>query len=443
MQVTIEKLVYGGDGLARLPAPASVSAEKGRGKTVLLPFVLAGEHVQAGIINEKSAFARGRAENILESSPHRIEPACPYFRRCGGCHYQHADYEHQLEIKAAILKETLARIAKFHLGEELRVHPCPQPWNYRNRTRLRLRTAPKFALGYFRFGSHSLLPVEQCPISSPLINRAIEVLWKLGRAVQVREGIGEIEFFADAEDERLLVEIHAAQSAKNDYDENAAVLAKELRRVLPQVAAVAIFAFTNAPANPKAAPRILLSSPSGSGLLYRTRDFQYQVSAGAFFQTNRFLVDEIIELVTGNRQGALALDLYAGGGLFSLPLAKNFERVIAVEAAPFSFADLRRNAVSNVRPVHATTEEYLEKAKQKLHPELIIVDPPRSGLGKNVTRALSQLSVPHLIYVSCDPATLSRDLHGLLESGYRVERAHLIDLFPQTFHIESVFHLMR
>ena len=206
MHLTIEKLIYGGDGLARLPAD-----ERGRGKTVFAPFVLEGEQVEAALVEEKPGFARARVTEIQQASARRIEPNCPYFQRCGGCHYQHAKYEHQLEIKAGILKENLRRIAKLELDTELKIHPSP-PWNYRNRSRLQIRTEPDFAVGYFKFNSHELLPVEQCPISSPLINRAIVALWHWGRATLGRDapsiaarmpalqGFEEIEFFANAED---------------------------------------------------------------------------------------------------------------------------------------------------------------------------------------------------------------------------------------------------
>jgi 23S rRNA (uracil1939-C5)-methyltransferase len=155
MQLTIEKLVYGGDGLARLAADAN-----GPGKAAFLPFVLPGERVEATLIEEKPGFARARLERVLEPSAQRITPQCRYYYNCGGCQYQHTGYEQQLEIKAAILKENLRRIAKLELATELQVHPSP-PWNYRNRTRLKLQTFPEFALGYFKPNSHELLPVEE------------------------------------------------------------------------------------------------------------------------------------------------------------------------------------------------------------------------------------------------------------------------------------------
>ena len=175
MQLTIEKLVYGGEGLARLPAD-----ERGPGKAVFVPFVLPGETVEAALREEKPGFGRARLERVLSPSEQRVAPRCPYFQRCGGCHYQHTDYAHQLEIKASILKENLRRIAKLELDKDLEIHASP-PWHYRNRARFKVQTAPEFAMGYYKFNSHELLAVEDCPISSPLINRALAAAWQLGR----------------------------------------------------------------------------------------------------------------------------------------------------------------------------------------------------------------------------------------------------------------------
>jgi 23S rRNA (uracil1939-C5)-methyltransferase len=425
VQLTIEKMVYGGDGLARLPPD-----EHGRGKAVFIPFVLPEEQVEATLLEQKPGFARARAENILQSSSQREDPGCPYFQRCGGCHYQHASYEHQLEVKAAILKENLRRIAKLDLEQELHIHPSP-PWNYRNRTRLKVQTSPEFAIGYHRFNSNELLPVAECPISSPLINRAISSVCQLGASAKVPDAIREIEFFADAEDTALLVEAYCNAQAETAF-------ANELRQVLPEVAGVAFFISQKGDR---------VSTPvavSGSGeLTYKIESRSYRVSAGSFFQVNRYLTDELVKNVTAGRSGTLALDLYAGAGLFSAVLNREFKTVIAVESSPTSYADLRYNSPANVKAVRATVEQYLNNAGDKLRPDLVVVDPPRGGLGRKVIAGLLKGESPRITYVSCDPATLSRDLGHLLQSGYRVDQAHLIDLFPQTYHLESVFHLAR
>jgi 23S rRNA (uracil1939-C5)-methyltransferase len=174
LQLQIEKLVYGGDGLARLPAD-----EHGPGKAVFVPFVLPGEEVEASVLQGRSGFVRASLDRVLVPSADRVEPGCPYFGRCGGCHYQHIDYAAQLRHKAEILRETLRRTAKLDLQQDIVLHSS-EPWGYRNRTRMHVHHQPQFALGYFRHNSHALLPVESCPISSPLINQAIAAVWTAG-----------------------------------------------------------------------------------------------------------------------------------------------------------------------------------------------------------------------------------------------------------------------
>ncbi len=440
MLLNIEKLIYGGDGLARLPAGSADSKDRSRGKAVFIPFVLAGEKIEAAITEEKPGFARAHAEAIVEPSPHRIQPPCPHFTRCGGCHYQHAAYEHQLEIKKEILRENLRRIAKLELQCEIQAHPSP-PWNYRNRSRLQVRTQPEFAAGYFKFSSHELLPVEECPISSPLINRGIAALWQAGRAGKVVEGVREVEFFANADDTKLLLDLLCAPEARR-----AAVRAwaEELCATMPEIAGVAAFR------EPQKGVQEALVAVGASELTYQTKAAAYRVSAGAFFQTNRFLTDELVNVVTAGRSGELALDLYAGVGLFSTALACNIRHVISVESSQTAASDLQYNLPVNGKAVRATTEQYLAKVPNPglvvpdlVVPDLVVMDPPRGGLGDSVARALANASAPRLTYVSCDPATLARDLVPLQAAGYHVDEVHLVDLFPQTYHVETVLQLVR
>jgi 23S rRNA (uracil1939-C5)-methyltransferase len=433
LQLTIEKLVYGGDGLTRLPAD-----EHGSGKALFVPFVLEGERIEASLLEQKRGFARGHAETILQASPHRIEPQCPYFRRCGGCHYQHSGYEHQLEIKAAILKDTLRRIAKLELDTKITVHPSPS-WNYRNRTRLRVRAVPEFAIGYYKFRSHQLLPVEECPVSSPLINRAIAAFWQMGRGRAMPDGIHEIEFFANADDTELLIE---AWSEAGTPDSSIREWADAARGLFPEI--VGIIAYKAATSGTIAVIEPKPIAISGArGISYRTDGASYRVSAGAFFQVNRHLINELVKIVAAEESGHTTLDLYAGVGLFSTSLSERFAQVIAVESSQTSHADLLHNSPSNVKAVRETTADFLRSAAGKLRPDLVVVDPPRSGLGETVVQGLVGLGAHRITYISCDPATASRDLVGLLSAGYRIEQAHLVDLFPQTYHLESVFRLAR
>jgi 23S rRNA (uracil1939-C5)-methyltransferase len=450
--LTIEKLIYGGDGLARLPAdsPADSPPEAhARGKAVFVPFVLAGETIDATLTEQKPGFARARADSVLKPSPHRIQPACPHFARCGGCHYQHTTYEHQLEIKKEILRESLRRTAKLDLSFDIQVHPSP-PWNYRNRSRLQTQTSPTFAAGYFKLASHELLPVEECPISSPRINRGIASLWQSGRAGKVPPGVREVEFFANADDTQLLLDVGCAREARRAA---VRVWAEELRAAIPEIAGIVAFREPN-PGDRKAGAPEILVTVGAAHLTYQTQRAAYRVSAGSFFQTNRHLTDELVRIVTSGQAGKVALDLYAGVGLFSTALACDFHHTVSVESSQTSSADLSYNQPSNGEAVQATAEQYLARAENAGRlgkgavpiphkPDLVVVDPPRSGLGDPVARSLANLGAPRITYVSCDPATLARDLVPLLAAGYRVEQVHLVDLFPQTYHLESVVHLAR
>jgi len=442
--LTIEKLIYGGDGLARLPADSH-----GRGKAVFLPFVLPGEKVEATITEQKPGFARARVDAVIEPSPHRIVPACPYFGPCGGCHYQHADYDHHLEIKKEILRETLRRTAKFDLACDIQLHPSP-PWNYRNRSRLQVEVRPVFAAGYFKLASQQVLPVETCPISSPLINRAIAALWQSGRAGEVPEGVREIEFFADAADSHLLIELWCSPLSPRAHLRD---WAEKFAAAMPEIAG--LVALRESESHVSSSPEKLVSVGAGH-LTYTTSRSAYRVSAGSFFQINRHLTDELVKIVTENEKGNIALDLFAGVGLFSTALAGDFHHIVSVESSQTSSADLAYNLPSNGKALQTTTEQYLARSDNSrgsgkgivlphtLHtPDLAVIDPPRSGLGEPVARLLANVGAPRVTYVSCDPATLARDLVPLLAAGYRVKDAHLVDLFPQTFHLETVLRLVR
>ncbi len=443
MLLQIEKLIYGGDGLSRLPADAN-----GRGKAVFVPFVLPAEKIEASLTEQKPGFARAHADKIIEPSPHRIQAACPHFARCGGCSYQHTAYEQQLEIKKEILRESLRRTARLELPFDIEVHPSP-PWNYRNRSRLQVQSRPAFAAGYFKLASHELLPVEECPISSPLINRGIASLWESGRAGKIPEGVREVEFFAAADDTQLLVNVGCAREARRA---SVREWAETWRGSMAQISGIVSFREPN-PGDRKAGAQEILVTAGAADLQYKTQQTEFRVSAGSFFQTNRHLTDELVKIVTAGCSGKLALDLYAGVGLFSTALGCDFDHVDSVESSQTSSADLAYNLPSNGAMVRATAEQYLTRAESQRQAgtrlgtprrhDLVVVDPPRSGLGESVARLLVDLGAPRIAYVSCDPATLARDLVLLLASGYRAEQVHLVDLFPQTYHLESVVHLVK
>ena len=428
--------MYGGDGLSR------IDSGDGKRKTVFVPLVLPGEKVEATVAEERPGFARARLDRVAIAAPERTSPPCPYFGECGGCHYQHATYESQLRLKTQILHETVARISKLELPE-ITAHASP-PLGYRNRTRMKLRTAPEFSIGYYRLGSHNFLPVQECPISSPAINRVLQTIWSVARTQKFPTELQEIEFFANHEDTAVLLEFVVSK----DDNSKLLALAKAIQKEAAEVAGIGVIVRKSATDEPVAAPELSDTVPQASKTLtgetsfkYSVDSYEYRIGVDAFFQTNRFLIGKLVDLATAGISGKLAMDLYAGAGLFTLPLSKGFDRVVAVESSPASVQYLRQNAPPHAKIVEATTEAYVGRGGQK--PGYIVVDPPRAGLGKRVVAGIVRLAPRTLTYVSCDPSTLARDLPGLVNAGYKITQAHLVDLFPQTFHIETVLRLER
>ncbi|WP_158751100.1 23S rRNA (uracil(1939)-C(5))-methyltransferase RlmD [Acidobacterium sp. S8] len=413
MKLQIEKCIYGGAGLARA-----------EGKAIFVPFTLPGELVEAHITEDKRSFANAELDAVLEPTQNRATAPCEYFGACGGCQYQHADYSAQIEIKLGILRETLERAKLSHLPEIIPIHAAP--FGYRNRARLHIQRQP-FALCYKRRASHVNLPITHCPISAPIVEQAIAIVTRIG-AAYISE-FEEIEFFTNEEQSELLVSLWTRKRDR-ELSEKLRQFCEMLQRDLPVISGAAVFVTEKNQTENK------LFAWQAQALTYRAGEHSYEVSIGSFFQVNRFLVDRLIQLVTADHSGRLAWDLYAGVGLFSLPLREKFEKLIAVEAAPSSSNDMGKN-LPDSQAIRSSTLDFL-RHKHDTTPDLVVVDPPRSGLGADITALLTKVRPRTMVYVSCDPATLSRDLHALVESGYRLASMHMVDLFPQTFHLESV-----
>ena len=425
-EVKIEKLIYGGEGLAYH-----------NGATVFVPFVLPGELVLATPVEEKKKFVRARVEQLLESSPARIAPRCPHYTVCGGCDYQHIPYESQLDYKTEILRETLRRLGRIEWPGVITMHASP-PWAYRNRAQWKVRPlgagaahaeGTKLGIGYFRANSTALCAVEDCSILSPLLLKTLFSLRETLAAGALPRQLREIEAFGDASDSKLLLTATFA-----GFPSRIAEIAKKFRALVPEVESVLL--------HDPSHERMELSGPGF--ITYRVGEICYRVGHFSFFQVNKFLVEELAYEV-GDREepGKLALDLFAGVGLFSAPLAKRFEHVIAVESNPAATRDLEAN-VAGMRAVEvrtASVERYLDRCKEK--PDLVVLDPPRAGMEPSALAKLARLSPARITYVSCDPPTLARDLAVLREKGYHISEVHLFDLFLQTFHMETVVRLRR
>ena len=423
--VSIEKPIYGGAFLARAA-----------GKAVFVPLTLPGEEARVRIVEEKNSYASGEAEAIVGSAPERIAPTCPCFGACGGCQYQHATYEAQLRFKQAILRETLER-GGVRAPQEIALL-AGEPWVYRNRIRLAFDANGN--PGYRGRRSHAIVAIAECPIAAPLLVRAALATAEIARRFAPFFRLTEISLFCDLDETALLISVFSSGAAKASFDD----FARSVREMVPEAKGIELFAGSEGRELPRAIARW-----GERFLIYRAAGMPYRVDQGAFFQVNRWLVDELGERVTSGRAGALAWDLYAGVGLFARKLAAKFAYVVAVESAPAAAAALAYNlSGTNADPVESSTLEFLRRAggaerPDSMIPDLIIVDPPRTGLGAETATLLARRGAPALVYVSCDPATLARDLRILLAAGYAIERLTLADLFPQTFHIETIAELRR
>jgi 23S rRNA (uracil1939-C5)-methyltransferase len=422
---TIEKPVYGGASLARV-----------EGKAVFVPLTLPGEQARIRITQSKAGYAEAEAEEIVVAAPQRTAPACPHFGVCGGCHYQHAEYAAQLEMKTAILRETLERAgvaapAKFEVLSA-------EPWGYRNRIRLAFDAAGH--PGYRGRRSHAVIPIRQCPIAAPLLVEAALAFAEVVRATAPALKPTEIALFTNGTQDSLLLTVFTASARKHRFE----ALAEALAVRIPALTGAELAVEDRKGGLPRSVARWGQQS-----LTYTAAGFDYRVDHGAFFQTNLRLVDALAERVVGTHSGALAWDLFAGVGLFARQLTQRFQRVVAVESAPASTQALAAN-LKGTRgiPVRSTTLEFLRihnpaSKPELVAPDLIVADPPRTGLGAETCALLGEIAAPALVYVSCDPATLARDLHQLLTEGYVIDSVTLADLFPQTFHLETVVTLSR
>lgn len=387
LELDIERLAYGGDGIAR---PGSrIGAH-----VIFVPLSVPGDRVRARIIELHPRFARAEIEAVLVRSDARREAHCKHFGTCGGCQLQHVSQPSQLDAKVGFLRDALERIGRLALDVDIEVVSGPE-WSYRTRLDLALQSGE---LGLFRRASREIVPIEMCPISTPAIERTIAKL-RAGR-VPLPDGVESVTIESAGED-ALVTPFPAA--AREDT------------------------------------PPVVERSVAG---------FMLRSDARAFFQANGELLPDLVRVATEGADGALALDLYAGVGLFTLPLSRHFDSLIAIEessvAVAFGRENTRRNEISNVRWRTSRTDRWLARAASELPAvDFVLLDPPRAGAGASTMRALAALRAREVRYVSCDPTTLARDLAAITAERYAITRIVLVDMFPQTTHVESVAMLRR
>jgi 23S rRNA (uracil1939-C5)-methyltransferase len=392
LEVLIERIVPGGAGMAHA-----------RGLTIFVPLAAAGDQLRVRVERVKGRVAFATLVEIVAPGRERIEPPCPYFGRCGGCDFQQLNYEAQLAAKVEIIRDCLRRIARLDPPEHIPITPSPAAWHYRSRARWQ-HDARTHHFGYYELASHRIVDVAECPVVVPELQGALARLRAMvaGRATQVEElrAFAESgEFEAVAGDDGVSL---APPLAEEDAGERARVIAGE----------------------------------------------HYRFDALCFFQINHALLESLVIEATKDAVGASAVDLYCGVGLFTLPLARRFARVTGVEANATATAFARRNltdaALTNVEIKTAQVGDWLARRAAKLAPvDLLLLDPPRTGAEHGALAGMLALRPRHIVYVSCDPATLARDLRALTSGGYTLDSIAAFDMFPQTHHIETVARLSR
>ena len=388
-------MVYGGEGLSRV-----------NGEVVLTPFVLPGESVETERAESRQKVQRARLVHVETPSPNRIEPLCPVFERCGGCQYQHADYAAELAFKRDILAETLRRVGRIEFDPARIAVEAAEPFGYRNRVQVLIEDG---RLGYREMQSRRMVAIRECPISSPKINELIVILNRLVRDPRWPRFSMQLEIFTDE------------RRVQWNLMESERPVARRFFEWLEEEVPETVSGALDYPVTPDL----------------------FRVGGSAFFQVNRFLLPRMAELALGDARGDSAWDLYAGVGLFSIPLARRFARVTAVESGRAAIADLAENALRaevKVETVEDQAEAFLAAGNGT--PDFVLADPPRAGLGKQATAKLAALRPAILVIVACDPATLARDLAALLPA-YEIHKLMLVDLFPRTFHIETIATLRR
>ena len=412
-EVQLEKFTYGGDAIGRLPDPQTGAG----GRAVFVPFGLPGERVRVRLVQEKKNFARADLLEVLEPSPERIAARCRHFGECGGCHYQHLPYAAQLEAKTEILRDQLQRIGKIENPPVLPMVACPNPWYYRNHTQFHLSEDGN--LGFVsaltpstspRGRGESVLSITECHLPEPLINST----WP------------QLEFEPGSPFERV--------SIRSGIDDDLMLILESGELEAPELeleAGISVVHLTEGDA---------LVMAGEDHLFMQVLDREFRVSAGSFFQVNTLMAGKMVQhlLAKIHLPAKTILDVYCGVGLFSAFLAPKCERLIGIESSPSACEDFAANLdeFEHVELYEGAAEDvipYLE-AEQPV----VLIDPPRAGVDKRALDGICRLGPQVIAYVSCDPSTLARDAARLIAGGYRLVEVTPFDMFPQTYHIESI-----
>ena len=395
------------------------------GKVIFVPYAIPGETVRVQVVEEKARWARARLLEVLEPSPDRVAPPCPYFGpgRCGGCQWQHIAYPRQLALKQEIVRDQLTRLGHLDDPPVRPTRAVGQPWGYRNH--VQFAVDPQGHIGFYAAGSHQVIPVDRCLLLHPLLDELHQLLDlelpELTR-LSLRAGVA-------TEDQMLVLETQEDEAPELEVDLPVSCVLLRHRQ-----------------------PPLILT---GRGHIEEEVAGQrYRVSAGSFFQVNTVGAEALVEAVAAVLEPGpddRLLDAYCGVGLFGLALAERVAEVIGIEVASIASLDFVWNGeirgLENVTLIEGPVEEVLAAWVTAMEApptsfgeavDLAVVDPPRRGMGVEAVAALARLGPRRVAYVSCDPATLARDAQAFTQAGYRLAEVQPVDMFPQTYHVECV-----
>jgi 23S rRNA (uracil1939-C5)-methyltransferase len=402
-QISIQSLVYEGYGFARLPD----------GKAAFIPFVLPGEKVQIRVAEEKQRFVIADLISVEEQNSKRIHPRCVHFGTCGGCHYQHISYADQIQFKQEILYEQFQRIGKM---DPLRFDasiPSPDEWAYRNVMQFHLDTDGNLC---FKDRKNNLFPVSECHLPMPDISR----IWP------------QIEFGAGLRIDRLVL--------RQNQDGDILIGVFGPIEQVPEISTDIPISIVHH------GEHEVLVMAGDDHLNIQVGEKEFLVHAASFFQTNLRVAEKMAQKVreiVQSHECRSILDVFCGVGLFSAYLADIAGEIIGIESLPSACDDYAINldAYDNISLYQDRAERVLPELKKRI--DCAILDPPRGGLKKEVVQALHELKPELIIYVSCNPSTLARDSRHLIKGGYQLTETILVDMFPQTYHIESINTFIR
>jgi len=416
LQCFIDGISHSGEGVARID-----------GKATFVPFTIPGETVEVKIIEEKKSFQRARLEKVIEASPDRNDPACRYYYDCGGCSYQHMQYSRQLELKRQVVKESLKRIG----GIDFEVKPVlgmEEPWHYRNKVEWHTGSkTDQRTMGYYINYSRVLMGIDNCLLISQKMQKYSNYIQDHLDELNIPEGCEVILRQSSANQELMLIFVGTG-SREIDF-----------AKMLNYKEVASIYSVENGVAQ---------LHYGDKDLPEKIFNLKYQVSPLAFFQVNHQQTEKMMDIIKEYAQigtGDTILDAYCGTGSIALNLARSARIVVGVESFKSAIRDAKRNAfknnITNCKFIKGACEQIVPDLEEKF--DVVILDPPRTGCKPEVIEAVISKNPKRVIYVSCNPATLARDLKLFVKSGFKIAEVQPVDMFPQTSHVETIVRIYR